>query len=201
MMKRQWIGGSVLVAIGLAATLAGSAARAEGGRPSRQALQAMGLGSLVVMSDDEAMGVRGMGFMGGGNKGVQSYVRVTGSSFATYNGPNSDGSHSENSYFAEGKHDAKGTNLSYAGVADIWISSGKGGKDMGPKDKGPKDMGGNYGRMMPPKGDYGGMPGGNGYPGGDMNGHPGGGMPGGGYNVKIHATIFFAGGSSSAWAQ
>lgn len=194
----------VSVAIGIAAVLSSAMARAEDGRPSRQAMQAMGLGSLVVMSDDDAMGVRGMGFMGGGTKSV---VRVSGSSFATFNGPNGDGSHSENSYFAEGKHDAKGSNFSFAGVADIWIGGSK---------KDGKHGGGDYGGMKPGGGDgwmpkggdtrwvgKGNMPGypngggmnGSGYPGG--NGHSGGGYP----NIKIHATVFFAGGSSSAWAQ
>jgi hypothetical protein len=155
-------------------------AHAEGGRPSRAALEAMGLGSLVVMSDDDATSVRGHGYQGG------SYVRVTGSSFATIEGPDG-GSHSENSYFAEGKHKAKGSNSSYAGVTDIWIGGGKPG--------GPAN-GGGYGGSKPTKGgNYSGTPGG-GYPGG---GHPGGG--GGGYgNVKIHTRVYFSGGSSSAFA-
>jgi hypothetical protein len=170
MSVRRWIGLGVVIA--LVAGLA-SVARAEGGRPSRAALEAMGLSSLVVISDEDATSVRGQGYMGG------SYVRVTGSSFATIEGPDG-GSHSENSYFAEGKHDAKGSNSSFAGVADIWIGGHKpGGGDGG------------YGGGKPRSGNgYGGMPGG---------GHPGGG--GGGYgNVKIHTRVYFSGGSSSAWA-
>src|SRR6185295_11090495 len=71
---------------------AGRLARAEDGQPSRQSLSEMGLGGLVVMSDDDAATVRGKGFMGGG-----SHVQVVGQSFATINGPNG-GAHSENGY-------------------------------------------------------------------------------------------------------
>jgi hypothetical protein len=168
MSVRRWIGLGVVMF-----TVAGlaPAAHAEGGRPSRAALEAMGLGSLVVISDDDATSVRGHGYMGGG-----SYVRVTGSSFATIEGPDG-GSHSENSYFAEGKHKAKGSNSSYAGVTDIWIGGHKPGGNQG---------GGGYGGGKPRSGGgYGGMPGGG----------------GGGYgNVKIHTRVYFSGGSSSAWA-
>lgn len=169
-MNIRWIG--LCVVMGLVAESA-SMARADEGRPSRAALEAMGLGSLVVMSDDDASAVRGQGYMGG------SYVRVTGSSFATIEGPDG-GSHSENSYFAEGKHKAKGHNSSYAGVADIWFG-GKGGHKGGDKPR----SGGNYGGWKP---------GSNGYPG---SGYPGGGGYG---HVKIHARAYFSGGSSSAWA-
>jgi hypothetical protein len=153
-------------------------------------LEQMGLGSLVVMSDNEALAVRGEGFKGGG-----SYVRVSGSSWATIGTPDA-GAHSENAYFAEGKHDAKGSNSSYAGVVDIWIDGKGGGKG------GPKDHGGNWGGMdtagqwsnMKPRG--GGDYGGGGYGGG---GKPRGGHGGG--NVKIHAKVYFSGGHSSAWAN
>jgi len=147
--------------------LCAAAAQAGGGRPSRATLEAMGLGSLHVISDDAATAVRGHGYQGGG-----SYVRVTGNSFATIEGPDG-GSHSENSYFAEGKHKAKGNNSSYAGVTNTWGGGGKPG-------------GGGYGG---PKPTYSTKPGG-GYGGG-----------GGGYgNVKTHTRVYFSGGSSSAWA-
>jgi hypothetical protein len=169
-MRMQLVGlGILLGAVSLA-----NVARAEHGRPSRAALEAMGLGSMTVMSDEEAMSVRGQGYQGGGSKGIQSYVRVTGSSFATYDGGGGSGSHSENSYFAEGNHKAKGSNSSYAGVADIWVGSG------GHKPGG--NGGGGYGK---PRGSNGGGYGGGGY---------GGGQP----SVKIHTTVFFAGGHSTA---
>jgi hypothetical protein len=181
-MRTQLVGLGVVLAIGVLAALASPAAHAESGRPSRQMMEAMGLGSLVVISDDEAMAVRGHGYKGG------SHVVVSGNSFATVNGGPLGGAHSENAYSADGKHKASGSNSSYAGVADIWISTG------GHKDKG------NGGSK--PRGDYGGMPGGGmngGHPGGGYGGG-GGGYGGGGPTVKIHAVVFFAGGSSSAHA-
>lgn len=174
------------VAIVLCALLSQSA-QAENGRPSRQMLEQMGWGSLVVMSDDEAMAVRGEGFRGGG-----SYVRVTGSSWATIGNPNA-GAHSEDSYFADGKHVAKGSNSSFAGVAHIWIDGHRGGRKDKGGDWGGMDNNGPWHNMKPRGGDSGWN-----QPGGDMHG----GKPRGGFNghVKIHATIFFAGGHSSAWA-
>lgn len=181
MSVRRWIGFGVVIAIGAVAAMVSQLAHAEGGRPSRQALAAMGLESLVVMSDEEALSVRGEGFHGG------SSVKVFGNSFATINGGPNGGAHSENGYFAEGKHAAKGSNFSFAGKADIWIS-GKGGH---------KDKGGDWGGKNPRGSDWGSMPGGDMHGGGKPGG---GGYPGGHGNVKIHATIFFAGGHSSAWA-
>jgi hypothetical protein len=167
------------LAIALCAMLS-QATQAENGRPSRQMLEQMGCGSLVVMSDEAALAVRGEGFKGGG-----SYVRVSGSSWATIGTPDA-GAHSENAYFAEGKHDAKGSNSSYAGVVDIWSDSKGGGKDKG-GNWGGMDTAGPRSSMKSRGGDYGG-------------GKPSGGGYGGG-NVKIHATIFFSGGHSSAWAN
>lgn len=123
-----------------------SRAQAENGRPSRATLEAMGLGSLNVISDEAATSVRGHGYQGG------SYVRVTGNSFATIGGPDG-GSHSENSYFAEGKHKAKGNNSSYAGVADIWVGGMPGGGGPGyggskPRSGGPGSGGGGYGNVQ-----------------------------------------------------
>lgn len=71
--------------------LAGSA-RAEQGISS-ETLSAMGLSNLNVISDNDALAVRGLGFRGGNHsKGCNScgprgkvspYSRATGSSFAT----------------------------------------------------------------------------------------------------------------------
>jgi hypothetical protein len=166
------------MAVALTAVVS-QATLANDGRPSRQALAEMGLGGLAVMSDDEALSIRGQGFYNGG-----SSVKVWGNSFATINTPIG-GSHSENGYVAEGKHYASGKNYSKAGVTISW-SKGK-----------PGHGDGGYGGGMPTSWNQGGgdMPGG-GYPGGGM---PGSGHPGGGYSSSI--TIkFFAGGSSSAWA-
>lgn len=162
-MRTQFVGLGVMIAVGAAALA--STVCAEHGRPSRQTLEAMGLGSLVVLSDDDAMSVRGHGYKGGG-----SFVAVSGNSFATINGGPLGGSHSENAYSAEGKHKASGSNSSYAGVTDIWIGPGGGHKGKG---RGKPNGGGDYG---------------------------GGGYGGGKPTVKIHTTIFFAGGHSSAHA-
>lgn len=131
-MRMQFVGLGVMLVVG-AAALAGGA-RAENGRPSRQALEAMGLGSLVVMSDDEAMSVRGQGYKGG------SSVLVSGNSFATINTPLG-AAHSENAYSADGKHKASGSNSSYAGAAII--STGGGYKGKGRPSSKPN--GGSYG--------------------------------------------------------
>jgi hypothetical protein len=130
----------------------------------------MGLGGLAVMSDEESMSIRGMGYQGG----KRSSASVFGNSFATIDTPIG-GAHSENGYTAEGKHSAKGSNKSFAGVAvTIDLPGGHGGK---------------------PGGGYGGGKGGK-YGGG--KGGYGGGKPAGrsiGVSLK-----FFAGGHSSAKA-
>jgi hypothetical protein len=94
---------------------------ANDGRPSRDTLADMGLGGLVVVSDDDALSIRGQGFKGG------SSVRIFGNSFATINTKHG-GAHSENGYVADGKHFAAGGNFSFAG-ATFKKSSGRGGHD------------------------------------------------------------------------
>jgi hypothetical protein len=91
------------------------------GRPSSETLAAMGLGGLAIVSDEDALSIRGQGFKGG------SSVRVFGNSFATFNAGSLGGAHSENGYVAEGKHFASGKNRSEAGVK-ITVSKGKGQK-------------------------------------------------------------------------
>ena len=121
------------------------AATADDGRPSRDTLADMGLGGLVVVSDDAALSVRGMGYKG------RSSVHVFGNSFATINSKFG-GAHSENGYTADGKHFAAGKNFSKAGVT---IISSKGKKNHGGNSK--PTWGGN---SRPPYG--GGMNGGHG---------------------------------------
>jgi hypothetical protein len=101
--------------------LAGSARADEG--ISARTLSEMGLAGLTVVSDHDALAIRGMGFRGGdhskgcsqcGARGkVSPYSRAVGSSFATMNVQDG-GSHTENSYFAEGPYAASGTNYSEA---------------------------------------------------------------------------------------
>ena len=66
MRKHSWMGlaAAMLVLAGWQA-----AARAADGAPSTTTLTAMGLDGMVVMSDDQAMSVRGMGYSGGGSGG------------------------------------------------------------------------------------------------------------------------------------
>jgi hypothetical protein len=121
------------LAIATIALMCQSAA-ANDGRPSRDTLADMGLSGLVVMSDDDAMAVRGMGYKGG------SSVRVWGNSFATIN-TKGGSAHSENGYAVSGKHFAAGGNFSFAG-AEFKKSSGKGGHNSKPSYGG---MGGHRG--------------------------------------------------------
>jgi hypothetical protein len=143
--------------------------RAENGRPSGATLSAMGLGGIMVLSDDEALAIRGQGY-----KGTNSIARAFGSSFADISTKNGDAS-SQNGYFAEGKHAAKGSNLSYAGVVQISSKPKKGGGHGGGDYGGPRrgKQGGGYG--------------------GGHGGHGGG-------KISIKATVVFAGGNSSAWS-
>jgi hypothetical protein len=85
-------------------------AMAVDSRPSRDTLAEMGLGGLVVVSDNDALAIRGMGY-----KGSSSSVKIFGNSFATINKKYGT-AHSENGYVAEGKHFAAGGNHSYAGA-------------------------------------------------------------------------------------
>ena len=70
----------------------------------------MGLGGLTIMSDDEALAVRGLGFRSGG-----SSAQASGDSFATINTPMGS-AHSENGFNASGKHEASGDDFSFAGT-------------------------------------------------------------------------------------
>jgi hypothetical protein len=101
--------------------VAGSAFADQG--ISTSTLNDMGLSGLTVVSDHDALAVRGMGFHGGlhskctscGARGVKApYSRVSGSSWATI-GVEDGGAHSENAYFAEGPYAASGENYSEAG--------------------------------------------------------------------------------------
>lgn len=84
----------------------------------------MGLGGLDVMSDSEALAIRGKGFSGGHFKGCktcgpratkQPWSSAFGNSFATYTDKEGNTAHSENGYAAEGPYSASGENFSEAG--------------------------------------------------------------------------------------
>jgi hypothetical protein len=159
------------LAVGLIA--ASSANSIAAGLPDRQTLDAMGLGGLIAMSDDEAMMVRGQGF-----KGKSSAVAY-GASFARISGHGGSAG-SVNGYNAKGKHLAGGANESEAGI--VIIKSGrKGGHGGG---------GGGYGggAMQSSRGGKG--------------GHGGkGGKGGHGGKPSVKSVRVFAGGSSIAFAK
>src|SRR5262245_43558135 len=75
-------------------------------QPNQQVLSDMGLGSLVVMSDSDALTVRGMGW---------SPVKVYGASWASISGKGGSAG-SKNAYSASGKHSAWGETESEAGI-------------------------------------------------------------------------------------
>jgi hypothetical protein len=153
-------------------------ALAEEGAPSNATLSEMGLSGLSMMSDDDAMDIRGEGFKGGG-----SSASAWGSSWANVSTPFGSAG-SKNGYSAHGKHSASGDNLSFAGAAISVTTSknhGKGG-----------DKGGNWSPKTSSKGNggWGGMG------GGDKGGK--GGMGGSKTTVVF---VVFAGGSSHAHAH
>jgi hypothetical protein len=133
---------------------AGQFAHAQDGQPSKSTLQQMGLSGMSIMSDDDAMAVRGLGF-GSGSMGSSSSASVSGNSFATINTPFGS-AHSENAYTATGDHKAGGDNLSFAGTSIIVTQSGNGGKGDGYGNKPPKGGDGGYGSGPPMGGDNGG---------------------------------------------
>lgn len=98
-----------LLALGvlaLAVVVGGSSLTLAADQPSDHVLSAMGLGELVVMSDSDALAVRGFGY---------APVKVAGWSWASVKFKGASAG-SENSYSASGKHKAWGENNSEAGV-------------------------------------------------------------------------------------
>jgi hypothetical protein len=89
---------------------------------SSSTLDAMGLSGLVVMSDSDAMTVRGMGYSGGHSSGnyskkVKTRAKATGESWAVveFEGETKEAeAGSENSYDAKGRYKASGENGSEA---------------------------------------------------------------------------------------
>jgi hypothetical protein len=145
---------TVVLAASLLVALA-STAQAEQGLPSQGTLRDMGLYGMSVLSDREAMDIRGMGYRGHSKSkaiafGV-SYAKVEkhGAEAGTIDG-----------YYAEGKHFAAGAHGSVAGVIVI---KKKGGGHHG---------GGDWGNDTPAPVSNNGPP------------HDGGGHHGGGVKVK-----------------
>jgi hypothetical protein len=171
MLQRcKWLGLlGVLVVAGQARVVAQERA------PSKAALAEMGLSGLSVISDDDAMDIRGEGFMGGG-----SGASASGSSWANVSTPFGSAG-TTNQYDASGKHSASGDNLSFAGFS-ITTS---GGKDDGTHGKQPKGGDGGQGG----NGGYGGMGGDNGSKShGNKGGDGGYGGSGGSKGGKDHGS-------------
>jgi hypothetical protein len=93
---------------------------------SSSTLAEMGLANLDMMSDDDALVIRGKGFSGGHRIGCRScrsrakkpWSSAFGNSFATIEIENG-GAHSENGYTAEGPYGASGDNFSEAGLETV----------------------------------------------------------------------------------
>jgi hypothetical protein len=221
MMQRfKWAG-----LMGVLVIAGQSRALAEDGAPSRATLNDMGLSGLTVISDDEAMDIRGEGFGSGG-----SSAAAWGSSWANVETPFGSAG-SENSYDAHGKHSASGSNLSFAGFeittsgggkddghhqkppkGDQGNNGGYGGGGKGGKDHGSKGGDGGYGGSEKGGKGHGSKGGDSGYGGGDKGGkshgskggsggYGGGGNNGGGHAPKTTTGVVFAGGSSRAHAK
>jgi hypothetical protein len=86
-----------------------SSVQASDGNISRPTLSALGLGGATVVSDSEALAVRGHGYAPS-----KSIAIAAGGSFAYVGAPHA-GAGSVNVYFAAGKHFAGGVNYSEAG--------------------------------------------------------------------------------------
>ena len=134
MNVQRWNAVGLVIAISAISSLA----EADNGRPDRQTLRQMGLGSMVVISDTEALSVRGHGYQ----PGTSSSVQVWGNSIAAIAGPGG-GASSENGYLASGKYKAAGANYSEAGIS-ITTTRGGGMGGGGYKNK-PGGGGGGYG--------------------------------------------------------
>lgn len=102
---------------------------------SASTLSDMGLSSMTVMSDSQAMAIRGKGFSGSHGycaqcKRTEPSASAFGNSFATMNlegcpncVPIGGSSHSENGYSSAGPYYASGTNFSEAGATYTTIES------------------------------------------------------------------------------
>lgn len=95
-------------------------------------LSEMGLSGLTVMSDSDALSVRGKGYVGGGQSGYcktcprgkkPPWSVAFGNSFATIEVEDPATAHSENGYLAEGPYAASGENFSEAAAEQTHIET------------------------------------------------------------------------------
>jgi hypothetical protein len=144
------------------------AALGDGSRPSQTTLEAMGLSGMYVMSDQDALAIRGFGF------GSGSQASAWGSSFANVSVMGASAG-SQNGYNASGEHHAEGANFSEASATITHSSSGNDDNRDGHK-RPPKDNGNNDGNKPPRDGsNHNSGWGGNKMGGGKHGGNKGGG--------------------------
>lgn len=128
-MKMQpwvWVGLAIVCVVSCC-----SFSEADQNLPSQRTLQAMGLSGLEVMSDEEALEVRGMGY-------GESVAVASGVSWASISSQGGSAG-SKNDYFAKGLREARGKTFSRARVKIVY-----GGRD-GHKKK-VSNHGGTYGK-------------------------------------------------------
>lgn len=83
---------------------------------SKSTLASMGLGSMQVMSDNDGLAVRGLGYRG-------TYATVWGESTANYQGQTSTNGYEAGAKHKYGPSSAEGKNLSVAGTVKLKYSS------------------------------------------------------------------------------
>ena len=115
-------------------------ARAEHGMPSQATLRAMGLSGMQVMSDREAMNVRGMGYYSSRKSSRKKSTAIAfGISYAKVGGHYGASAGTIDGFFAKGKHYAAGKHGSKAGkVVIIYGDGGHRGSPKGPPKGPPK---------------------------------------------------------------
>ncbi len=108
-----------------------SSVQAEQGQPSQSMLSDMGLASITVMSDAEAMAIRGLGYQPHYKDqyyGSKSSATAYGNSYASVSGYGAQAS-TQDGFYASGRRKAGGKHSSYAGI--VVKTSGGGGQGGG----------------------------------------------------------------------
>lgn len=113
-MSRCFVG---LIAAGLIVGLTGFAS-AEQGLPSESMLSAMGLAGMQVMSDEDALAIRGFGYdpwHGYGKNAKKPMATAYGHSYASISGHGAN-AYSEDGFHTKGKHKTGGKHKSHASL-------------------------------------------------------------------------------------
>jgi len=115
--------------VALLLVAAANSVQAEQGRPSQSMLSDMGLAGIVVMSDAEAMSVRGLGYQPhyeAQRYGSKPSATAYGSSYASVSGY---GAHAttQDGFYASGRRRAGGEHSSYAVIVVTTRGGGYGG--------------------------------------------------------------------------